>query len=128
MKTHQFAKALRTLASVLQSGPDIDLKELTLSKSGVQSSLPGEDLSIALSTLASLSRIDKKQWASLIIDYNFPIEIRPRDASRDILGKLLRHLETNPAAFHTLRESAKQSSGKTSSALKRAFEVLLREL
>src|SRR5712691_7134220 len=51
-------------------------------------------IAVNLSTLAELARIDKRQWLNFAREYHLPIETRPRDAARDILGKVLVYLES----------------------------------
>ena len=97
MKTHDLANALDFLAKSLRQGPNEDLDTLSFERLR----RPKPDLAsvpVALSTLVALSRVDKQQWQAIIREYRFPIDIRPRDASRDILGKLLNYLEQNPEA------------------------------
>ena len=72
-----------------------------------------------------LARIDKKQWIQMIRDFGFDIPIRPADASRDVLGKLLRFLDQNPQALQKLRDGAKRST--SSPQLLRALDALLKE-
>lgn len=124
MNTHDLANALSTLAKVLRAGPNMDITDLK----SVQSKTPRSSAEIAvnLSTLIELSKIDKARWAELISEYNFPIEIRPRDASRDVLGKLFNYLDENPSAQERLKISATRGSGTGSPELMRALGTLLK--
>lgn len=131
MYTHELADALRKLASLLKSGPNVQLGDIsdlvgTLSRgqSSHRQPKPG-DLPIALNALLSLSSIDKTEWLALIQDLNFPIEIRPRDASRDIMGKVLRHLEINPEARMRLEKQVQSKDVRASPELARALSSLL---
>ena len=130
MKAYELAKALIDLAGILKKMPNVELYELGNRLSG---SLPRryspspENIPVALSTLVALSRLDKQQWLSFIHNYNFPIDIRPRDASRDILGKLLKHLEENPADRKKISDDAQRQAPKASPELLRALSVLLKE-
>jgi hypothetical protein len=63
----------------------------------------------------------------LIRENGFPIEIRPRDASRDIFGKLCAYLESNPQAQEKLKASVNKTSGKSSPELMRALATLLKD-
>lgn len=125
MKTHKIAKILSDLAQALRTAPDQTLEELT---SGGQHRLPLDPASIpvALSTLVALADVDKAQWQSLIQECRFPIDIRPRDASRDILGKLLKHLEQNPEARNRLTNATPRGRSETSPELMRALQFLLK--
>ncbi|MEW8333688.1 MAG: hypothetical protein AB2651_19205 [Candidatus Thiodiazotropha sp.] len=125
MKTHELAKALNILAKALKSGPNIELKEINIVSLHELSNPNDKEIAFGLSTLAEMSRIDKKQWVNFINENRFPIDIRPRDASRDLLGKLLKYLETNEFARKSLKEKANIESSTGSAALLKAFEVLL---
>lgn len=132
MKTHELANALKTLASALKSGPDVDLHDLkgllNLGSGGtpyLSAPTQSGDLPIALSALLSLSRIDKQEWIKLIKDLGLDIEIRPRDASRDIVGKVLRILEGDPDARMRLSRKVNSRETPSSPELARALSSLL---
>jgi hypothetical protein len=127
MKSHDLAQALTTLARVLKSGPNVDLGQLRLRDAfgGPQSS---QQLALNLSTLVSLSSVDKSKWMEIIREHNFPIEVRPRDGSRDIFGKLCAYLEANPLAQEQLKASASRSTNKSSPELMRALSTLLKDI
>src|SRR5437899_627274 len=115
MKTHELAKALRTLSDLLRNMPDQDLEGFRF---GLRRPRPDTaSIPMALSTLVALSRFDKAQWLEIIHQYKFPIDIRPRDASRDILGKLLNHLEQDPESRNRLSVEAQKSRSDTSPEL-----------
>lgn len=57
--------------------------------------------------------------------HGFPIDVRPRDASRDIIGKLLKFLEENPDARNRLNHAAQKGRSETSPELARALQLLL---
>jgi hypothetical protein len=126
MKSHELAHALNTLARLLKSGPNVELSQLRLHDmfSGPRSS---QQLALNLSTLVSLSSVDKSKWVDFIHEYGFPIEVRPRDGSRDIFGKLCTYLEENPQAQERLKASATRSTSKSSPELMRALSTLLKE-
>lgn len=124
MKTHDLAKAFRLLARTLQDMPNMPVEDLLYSlrrRRPDTSSIP-----MALSTLVALSDFDKGQWIDLIHEYDFPIEVRPRDASRDILGKLLSHLEQSPESRRKLRSASNKSRSESSPELARALQFLLK--
>jgi hypothetical protein len=113
------------MARLLKSGPDIELSQLKLrDNSEFQSN---RDIVLNLSTLVSLSSVSKQKWMELIRENGFPIEIRQRDASRDIFGKLCAYLESNPQAQERLKANANRTSGKSSPELMRALATLLKD-
>jgi hypothetical protein len=126
MKTHELAKALRALASLMEASPNIPIDQLQVANR----TFPHRDtaqLAMSLSTLSDLSRVDKQQWMAFINELHFPIEIRGRDASRDILGKLLNYLESNPIARQQLKTKAATKGSKESPELMKALASLLKE-
>jgi len=127
MKSHQIAKELRTLADLLERGPDSTLEELFVSDQNPRP-VSSSHIAVNLSTLAELARIDKKQWLIFVREYHLPIETRPRDAARDILGKVLTYLDSNPEARRALKERATRRVSETSPELMRAFAFLLKDL
>jgi|SRR5579863_3170103 len=126
MKSHDLAQSLTILARLLKSGPNVDLAQLRLKDmfGGPQSS---QELALNLSTLVSLSSVDKSKWLDLIRDHHFPIEVRPRDGSRDIFGKLCAYLEANPLAQEQLKASATRTS-QSSPELMRALSTLMKDI
>lgn len=126
MKSHDLAQALTILARMLKSGPNVEIAQLRFQDmfGGPRSS---QELALNLSTLVSLSSVEKSKWADFIREYGFPIEIRPRDGSRDIFGKLCTYLEENPQAQEKLKASATRSTGKSSPELMRALSTLLKD-
>lgn len=122
MKTRMLAKALRQLATWLESIPDQSIDELPGQEMSPTRSAASLALNVA--TLASLSRIDRQAWMAFIREHHFPIEVRTRDASRDILGKLLKYLEHEPGAVDYLQKRA-DSEISSSPELSRALRALL---
>ncbi len=126
MKTHELARALTFLARALKTGPDIDLRQMALFRNEERTDR-SPDIAVNLSTLVELSRIGKQHWGQFIEENRFPIQVRPRDASRDILGKLLRFLEKNPEARDRIRRQADHKRGQASPELSKALSWLLEE-
>lgn len=131
MKTHQLAAGLDKISAFLKSAPNVDL-DMFLSNFGLidirqvtKRKNQKEDLPLALSALVSLARIDKQEWLALISDLGFAIDIRPRDASRDILGKVLRYLEDDADARFLLSSRVKNKQTQASPELARALSSLL---
>lgn len=127
MKTHELARALSQLAGLLRSGPNVDLGDAKILALGPQQLTHPTDVAASLSALVELSRIDKRNWAALIREYDFPIEIRARDASRDILGKLASYLEANGEARERLKAGVAKRKGQASPELMKALSSLLGE-
>jgi hypothetical protein len=127
MKSHQVAKILSRLSEMLERVPDADLDELFISDHNPKP-VATSQIAVNVSTLAELARIDKQQWLAFIREYHLPIESRPRDATRDILGKVLTYLESNSEARQSLKESATKRVSETSPELMRAFAFLLKDL
>lgn len=132
MQTHELAEALKKLASLLKRGPNVDISILTrLTQPDTKISKPEsgsgsrDDLPLALNALVSLSRVDKSEWLELIEDLGLTITVRPRDASRDILGKVLKVLETQPEARERLQQRIRNRSAHGSPELARALSSLL---
>lgn len=120
MKTHDMASALTEMAKALKAMPNIELHD-ALQPSGLQGSGKTAEIAVSLATLASLSSYGKNEWLNVIVEYELPISIRPRDAARDVLGKLLTYLEENKSAREKLTEDVKRrskSSNEVSSALR----------
>jgi len=126
MKTHPLAKALRLLADILESHPNTEMSNLG-KVIGLTNGLDKRRVAVNLKTLHSLSKIRKKEWMKLTEDYGFNIDIKPRDSSRNILGKLLNYLDANPNAIDTLKRKAQESS-EGPSALNQALDILLEDL
>jgi hypothetical protein len=126
MKTHNLAKALRELANVLESGPNVLLSNLS-SLHKQTGGIDSETVAVNLRTLLALSRISKKEWVNLINEYGFKIRLNPRDSARDIIGKLFRHLDSHPEAVDLLKKKS-QETGKEPSALIKALDVLLEDV
>lgn len=131
MKSHDFARHLMTMARVLKSGPNVDLDDIDISgfssSPSDKASVRPEDIPQALHMLVGLNNVPKQQWINLIDEYNFDIEIRPRDANRDIYGKLLKYLSDNPIARQRLLAGKKdRPSAGVSPELADALTLLLR--
>ncbi len=127
MKSHEIAKGLRVLANLLESAPDSDINELFISDRNPRP-ISTSQIAVNLSTLAELARLDKQQWLTFVREYHLPIEPRPRDAARDILGKVLTYLDSNPEARKALKERATKRVSETSPELMRAFAFLLKDI
>ncbi|MDF3363193.1 hypothetical protein HLM50_19335 [Sulfitobacter sp. Ks41] len=125
MKTHDMAKALSELAKMLRSLPNTELSDVPDLIQGKSTEKTAE-IAVSLSSLASLAAYGKAEWVSVIQEFDLPIEVRPRDAARDVLGKLLTYLEGNKSARIKLSEAA-QSRSKSSNEVSSALKFLLRD-
>ena len=125
MKTHDLAKALRLLASLLEKSANIPLEEATVATAS-DSKLNSSQMAVSLSTLVELSRVDKQQWLAFIKELGFPIEVGPRDGARNVLGKLLSYLENNKDAREKLKTKAASKGSEASPELMKALSSLLK--
>lgn len=125
MNTYEAAKVLSSLATALRSAPNQTLEELA--EGGSRKVDTGSvDVPRALSMLVALSHFDKMQWMQVAEELRLPVDIRSRDASRDIMWKILRYLEANPEARHRLTSSVTKQRTQTSPELAQALEFLLK--
>lgn len=127
MKTHDFAEAMMMLARVIRSGPDVELTRESLDRFLAPRPRNSDEIAVNLATLAALARIQKSEWISFVREYQIPIDLRARDASRDILGKLLRHLEDHPEERSRLERRTVARTAKESPELMKALTILLRD-
>ncbi|MCI1050577.1 hypothetical protein [Stenotrophomonas maltophilia] len=123
MKTHDMASALTEMAKALKAMPNVELSS-ALQPGGLQGGDKTAEIAVSLATLASLSSYGKNEWVSVIVEYDLPIIIRPRDAARDVLGKLLAYLEENKSAREKLTEDVQRRS-KSSNEVSNALRFLL---
>lgn len=130
MKSHDFAKQLTMMAKILKNGPNIELHELDMQDFKYKSNyyspkVEQNDIPKALCMLVGLNDVSKSQWITFIHDYDLPIDIRPRDATRDIIGKLLNHLSQNREARERLSGKKNKKVSSSSSDLADALSILL---
>lgn len=129
MKTHDFAQSLSQLAKVLLGAPNVEIEDLSIAGFRSMNGNGSGSGSVGLHTLAELSKISKQQWLALIEENKFPISVRPRDASRDVLDKLLRYLDEDAEARERLKShinnNKRSSSSKASPELMKALDILL---
>lgn len=130
MKSHELAKHLMTLAKILKSGKDIDLDELSLAPFSMpkshSASISDDEIPHALNMLVGLNNVEKNQWLQLISEFGFNIEIRDRDAKRDVVGKLLNYLTDHPEERKRLTGSKGKTAAKASAELSEALALLLK--
>jgi hypothetical protein len=137
LSTHELAYQLRRLATALLNGPDVPLGQLSKPMSvGVRDDIArpsakrrkkgagGPDL---IKVIAELSSVKKSEWLDLLDRASIPLTFRPRDAARDVLGRLFVFLKDNPDARERLR-GAVESDTRTrakSTQLSDALRTLL---
>lgn len=124
MKTHDLAKALTSLSKILRSLPNQELGMFGESVASLKDR-PSSDLGVSLTTLAEFSKFGKSDWQKVISDFSLPIEIRPRDAARDVMGKILTYLADNEEERARIARESKGVSDGTSE-LSSALSFLLK--
>jgi len=127
MKTHQIANLLEKLASALRRGPNIELSEASVIDTLQREDVSTPQMEVGIDMLLSLSKIDKNEWKTFLREYGFPIQIVPRDSSRNIIDKLLRFLKEHPEAHKIIRQSASRQGGSTADAISKALSALLKD-
>jgi hypothetical protein len=130
MKSHDFARHLALMAQALKAAPDIEL-ESGMDWEGVfqkrsRPTVSDEDIPHALNMLVGLNNVNKQQWLSLIEEFGFVIDVRPRDANRDIFGKLLKFLSEHPEERARLVGKKSKKPIKESEELANALTILMR--
>lgn len=123
MKTHDLAKALAQLSKLLRALPNQSLEEFGSMKSDFSTS-PASDVGISLSALASLSKFSKSDWEKIAHDFDLPVDLRPRDAARDVMGKVLTYLAENDAELKRVAMKSRVDSDEPSE-LSNALRFLL---
>ena len=130
MKSHDLAKQLTLLAKVLRAGPNIQTADLKigqlLNMHDSENTLSENEIPRALNALVGLNAVKKQQWVDLIFEYGFEIEIRNRDANRDIVGKLLNYLKDHPLERRKLVSEKEKKEISESSELADALNILLK--
>ncbi|WP_340053383.1 hypothetical protein [Pseudomonas sp. JAI120] len=131
MRTHELSKTLSSLAKILKMGPDIDIEDWSIlsnlkPQTGHGAPLKEDAIPMALYTLVKLNDVSKSQWLSLIKDFDIDVEIRPRDANRDIVGKILAYLATNAQARENLLKTSSKKNVSESTELANALNLLLK--
>lgn len=135
MKTHELAKALNHLSRILRAGPNVELENLVNLSTHVGSSTSGRakkpikkeetDRGAALALLAEMSKYSKSELLNLADFYGIPIEIRPADAVRDVLGKILKYIQDNPSVQDRLVVVNESYSIDDAPPLAKALAILM---
>jgi hypothetical protein len=124
MKSHTFADALLIWANKLKAGPNVEVADLTLAASEQPASLSTQNITVGLSLLLQLSKVNKQEWVQFVREHSIPIAVEQRDSSRNVLGKLLNYLDSHPEAQKNLSTKS-LSSSETSPKLAKALQVLM---
>jgi len=127
VKTHTIAKALNELAIILRSGPNVEIKNLSLKREIEKEELSKEEIALNISTLLALSKIKKTTWVDFIEENRWPIKIQKRDSSRNLIGKILKYLEGNPDALKKLKNGVSSNRGQGFIELSNALSSLLED-
>lgn len=125
MKTHEIARLLEQIAQSFRLGPNVQLKDVSIQDNIGGDAVRMRGIAVNLTTLAELSRLNKREWQAVINYYALPVPIKTTDSTRDLLGRLLNFLEKNPQERERIRKQASPSSAEASPELLRAFKVLL---
>ncbi len=124
MKTHDLAKALAQLGKVLRGLPNQEVDSLGDALSA-RTQTPTAEIGISLSALAALSKYNKVDWENVVREFELPIELRSRDAARDIMGKIINYLAENDAERERVARESRAASSGTPSELSNALKFLL---
>jgi hypothetical protein len=124
MKTHDLAKALTQLGKVLRALPNQDIDSLGDALNSRPSATTGE-VGINLSALAALSKYSKTDWELVAAEFMLPIESRPRDGARDVMGKILTYLADNESERERVAKQSRASTSAAPSELTSALKFLL---
>lgn len=128
MKTREVSKVLYTLARLLDTCPNMEIDQAIgrVEKAPKNKQMSSEALVVNISTLLKLSAIDKQQWLDFAKSNGISLELRPRDASRDVLGKIFKYLENNPEALAKIERRVESVSPTISVELANALRLLMR--
>jgi hypothetical protein len=123
--THEAARVLSALASALRKAPNVALDELhNLALIGGNSK--SSDLPVALGALVAVSGFKKPEWEAVIKEYRLPIQVKPAESTRDVLGKIVQHLAQDPDSRKRLKQAAQRARPDISPALMNALDFLLK--
>ena len=125
MKTHDLAKTLSTVVQILRNSRNVELEDLVLGNQ-VRAVSSITDIPVALSALVALSKFDKMQWRAIIKEYNLPLEVKSTESGRDVVGKILRHLEQNPESRLKIQSAVHKDKPDVSLELMNALNYLLK--
>lgn len=125
MKTHDGAKFLIQLANILKSSPNVEIESFILKGKSKSDEMSTDEIALNIHTLSALSRIKKNRWVEFIKECGWDVAIEHRDSSRNLIGRILTYLESNPDAMEQLKNKTKDNKGKASIELLDALASLL---
>ena len=125
MKTHDIAKALNQLAKILKNSPNVELRDFLFNSKTTYKELNKEEIALNITTLLALSKIKKHKWVQFIEENNWPVNTQNRDSSRNLIGKILKYLDSHPDALKKLKNIASTSRGQSSTELLNALSSLM---
>lgn len=129
MKIRDAIKTLKLLISLLEAFEPTHLSVEDIYKNNASNKkakkMSDEQIMVNLNTLIKLSSLDKAQWIEFAKSNGIEVEIRQRDASRDVLDKILKYLDSNPLAKEKIEKGADATSSVHSPELTKALKILL---
>lgn len=127
--THELADYLIMLARLLRTMPEGPVEEEFRRKKyrDESSKMTAYSEPSALVALVGFSKFTKNDWANFIHEMDLPIQVEPRHASRDLMGKIINYFSDHPEGRARLRSISKRGvKDETSQALANAFSVLMK--
>lgn len=122
MKTHDLAAIFSQLSNIFMAAPNIEAEDLSQiispDKNNKKSLKSTDEVAVNLLTLADLSKVGRQDWLAIIEEYQIPIQIRPRDASSNIIQRLVSYLSRNPDALEKFRTSTKKPTAASPELMK----------
>lgn len=122
MKTKEVIKTLKLLTSLLEASNKDIIEDIFTKKAN---NFSHEQLIVNIDTLIKLGSIDKNQWIDFAKANSINIDVRPRDASRDVLDKILKYIEKNPDVQKIIAKKAENVSSMHSPELTNALKILM---
>lgn len=129
LSTHEMADLLVMLARILRSMPEGPLEE-ELHRARFRDrerKFAAYSEPSALVALVGFSKFTKSDWVNFIHEMDLPINIDPKNASRDLMGKIVSYFADHPEGRARLKNMSRRGGkGDASQALLDAFSVLMR--
>src|SRR6202171_2001285 len=123
--THEAARILLSLARALRKGPNVPVEGLA-NLATLRGNDKSSDLPIALSALVAVSSFKKTQWEAVIKEYRLPIQVKPTESTRDVLGKIVQHLAQDPESRKRVNQAAQTPGPEALQELMNALDFLLK--
>ena len=129
MKTHELAKSLDVLVKILKKAENQDVECFDLRKNTTQSYegvLNSGNAAGALAMLAALAKLNKPGLIELINGLNLKVIVKATDSRRDLLDRILKHINDNKDVHRGIVEQARNPQAGTSPELMQALSILLK--